>query len=66
MKSNVGGLDRGIRIVAGLAILAAGFYFKSWWGLVGLIPLATGILRWCPAYLPFGISSCGQQEPRRG
>jgi len=66
MKSNVGGLDRGIRILAGLAILAAGVYFKSWWGLVGLVPLATGVLRWCPAYLPFGISSCGGQEPRRG
>ena len=66
MKSNVGGLDRGIRIIAGLAILAAGFYYKSWWGLVGLVPLATGLLRWCPAYLPFGISSCAPQDSRRG
>ena len=66
MKPNVGSLDRGIRIIAGLAILAAGFYFKSWWGLVGLVPLATGILRWCPAYLPFGISSCAPRDSRQG
>ncbi len=66
MKSNVGDLDRGIRIIAGLAMLAAGFYFKSWWGLVGLVPLATGLLRWCPAYLPFGISSCARQDSPRG
>jgi hypothetical protein len=65
MKSNVGGLDRGIRIVAGLAILAAGLYFKSWWGLVGLVPLATGTLRWCPAYLPLGISTCGSKDAPR-
>jgi type IV secretory pathway TrbD component len=66
MKPNVGGLDRGIRIIAGLAMLAAGFYYKSWWGLVGLVPLATGILRWCPAYLPFGISSCAPRDSRQG
>ena len=39
MKPNVGGVDRVVRAVAGLAILGAGVYFKSWWGLVGLIPL---------------------------
>jgi hypothetical protein len=66
MKSNVGGLDRMIRIVAGLAILAAGVYFQSWWGLIGLVPLATGTLRVCPAYLPFGISTCGTREAPRG
>ncbi len=58
MKHNVGGLDRALRIIAGVVIIAAGFYFQSWWGAVGLIPLLTGSLAWCPAYLPFGISSC--------
>ncbi len=58
MKKNVGGADRVIRGAAGIAILAAGFYFKSWWGLVGLVPLATALISWCPAYLPFGISTC--------
>lgn len=57
MKINVGGVDRTVRIVAGLAIIAAGVAFKSWWGAVGALPLLTGVVRWCPAYLPFGIST---------
>ena len=57
MKANVGGLDRIVRIIAGLAILGAGFYYKSWWGLIGLAPLTTAFIRFCPAYLPFGLSS---------
>lgn len=58
MTHNVGGIDRVLRAVVGLAILGAGVYFKSWWGLLGLLPLATAVVRFCPAYLPFGISSC--------
>ncbi len=58
MMHNVGGVDRAVRAVAGLAIVGAGLYFKSWWGLVGLVPLGTAIFRFCPAYLPFGLSSC--------
>jgi len=58
MKLNVGNIDRWVRIVLGLAIGAAGLYFKSWFGLVGLIPLATALVGWCPLYAPFGISTC--------
>ena len=58
MKNNVGGLDRLIRILVGLAALGAGWYFRSWWGLAGLLPLLTGLVRICPAYLPFGLSTC--------
>ena len=60
MKSNVGGLDRTLRIIAGIIILAAAFYLKSaWWVyLVGAIVLATGLMRFCGAYTLFGISSC--------
>jgi len=58
MKANVGSIDRAIRLVVGLAILGAGYYFKSWWGLIGLLPILTGIVRFCPAYLPFGLSTC--------
>ena len=57
MKMNIGITDKWIRIVAGLAIGAAGIYFKSWWGLVGLLPLATAFINSCPLYLPFGIST---------
>lgn len=57
MKKNIGISDRWIRVVLGLAIGAAGLYFKSWWGLIGLVPLATALIRTCPLYLPFGIST---------
>ena len=65
MKYNVGGIDRLIRILAGLVIIAAGFYFQSWWGILGIIPLLTGSLRWCPAYLPFGFSSCTAEQNKK-
>ncbi len=58
MTSNVGSADRIVRIILGLAVLGAGAYFKSYWGLVGLVPLLTAAIGWCPAYLPFGLSTC--------
>ncbi|HTK31270.1 MAG TPA: DUF2892 domain-containing protein [Candidatus Saccharimonadaceae bacterium] len=58
MKPNVGGLDRAFRIVLGLVVIGVGVYFKSWWGALGLMPLLTGLLRWCPVYLPFGTTTC--------
>jgi len=57
MKTNVGGIDRILRYIVGLALLGAGLYFKSWWGLVGLLPILTATFRFCPAYLPFGLST---------
>jgi type IV secretory pathway TrbD component len=61
MKLNVGTIDRGVRIVAGLAAIALGVYYQSWWGAIGLVPLVTAFVRWCPAYNIFGISSCGPE-----
>ncbi len=58
---NVGSLDRILRLVAGLGILAAGLVLKSWWGLAGLVPLLTAAIGFCPAYLPFGLSTCGKK-----
>lgn len=59
MKFNVGGVDRILRIVAGLALLSLAFIGpQTPWGYVGLVPLLTGIFRFCPAYLPFGMSTC--------
>jgi hypothetical protein len=55
---NVGGTDRLLRAVVGLGIIAAGLYFQSWWGAVGIVPLFTAVVGWCPAYLPFGITTC--------
>ncbi len=59
MKANVGGLDRMARVGAGVALIAlAATGTVGMWGWVGVVPLATGLMGWCPAYLPFGISSC--------
>ena len=62
MKVNVGSLDRITRIVLGLAIIGAGVYFESWFGLIGVVPLVTGSLGWCPLYLPFGLSTCRKSK----
>ena len=58
MKCNVGKADRIIRVIVGAGIIAIGVYLKSWWGVIGVIPIITAAIGWCPAYLPFGISSC--------
>lgn len=57
MTKNIGGVDRAIRIVVGLAILAVGWSARSWWGLLGLLPLLTTVVSWCPLYVPFKIST---------
>ena len=65
MKANVGGADRAVRIVAGLAILSLALFLEGghrWWSLVGLVPLATGLAGWCPVYPVFGLDTC----PARG
>lgn len=53
----MGNADRWIRAIIGLVIIAIGIYFKSWWGLIGIIPLATALISTCPLYLPFRIST---------
>jgi hypothetical protein len=61
MEKNVGGIDRVLRIVVGLGLLSMLFLVDGssrWWGLLGLVFLGTGVLGWCPAYLPFGIKTC--------
>jgi hypothetical protein len=57
MVKNVGGFDRIARIAVGLVVIIAGIVFHSWWGIVGVIPLATGAMRSCPVYIPLGIST---------
>ncbi len=62
MKANVGNADRAIRIVAGILILSAVFLVEGnarWLGLIGIVPLATAIIRWCPAYGLLGMNTCG-------
>jgi len=58
MKQNVGGADRIIRIIAGLAVIGAGVYFGSWWGALGLVLVGTAAIGWCPPYALLGINTC--------
>ena len=58
MKVNIGTADRVVRVIAGLVILGLGWYYRSWWGLIGLLPLLTAGIRFCPAYVPFGFTTC--------
>jgi len=58
MKVNIGTADRVIRVIASLVILGLGIIFRSWWGLIGLLPIVTGSIRFCPAYVPFGLTTC--------
>jgi hypothetical protein len=61
VQINVGNADRAIRVVVGLVLLSLFFFLEGtgrYWGLVGILPLATGLFRFCPAYALFGINSC--------
>lgn len=62
MKCNVGKGDRALRFIVGIVVLGAGFYFRSWWGILGLIILGTAVLRFCPAYVPFRINTAGKKD----
>jgi len=62
MKCNIGTTDRIVRVIIGLAIIWAGFYYENWWGVVGIVPLATAIIGHCPAYVPFKFSSCRKDD----
>ncbi|MBK9290027.1 MAG: DUF2892 domain-containing protein [Bacteroidetes bacterium] len=62
MKKNVGNTDKVIRIILGLAIGGLGIANQSWWGLVGLLPIATALMGTCFAYTLFGISTCKKES----
>jgi membrane protein implicated in regulation of membrane protease activity len=59
MKSNVGGVDRMLRIVLGAAMIALTLTGNiGVWGWLGVVPLATGVIGWCPPYAMLGFSTC--------
>lgn len=57
MVGNIGKTDRIVRVMVGAAIAALGIYFKSWWGLLAVVPLLTAALGFCGLYVPFKIST---------
>lgn len=65
MKQNVGKLDRMVRIAMGLALLSLLFFLEGdirWIGLVGVVPLMTAAMGWCPLYCPLKISTVCEKE----
>lgn len=62
MKTNVGSTDRLLRIIAGLVVAIVGVIFDSWWGLVGIIPIATGLFSFCPAYSLLNTNTLKKNE----
>lgn len=57
MKQNIDDLDRTIRVMVSILFFTAGIYFESYWGLLGLFPLATGLLAWCPLYAAVKVAT---------
>lgn len=62
MKTNVGGTDRALRIGLGILLLAWAVVGGPVWAWLGVVPLATGLFRFCPAYVPFGFSTCKRED----
>ena len=59
MEKNVGGLDQALRVIVGLALIAMVFVGpQTPWGWIGIVPLATAALSWCPLYTVLGIRTC--------
>ncbi len=58
MKCNVGRTEQIIRISVGAIILLLGLYFKNWWGIIGLAPIVTGAIRYCPVNAALNINTC--------
>ncbi len=58
MKCNVGRAEQIVRIIIGVTVVLLGLYFKSWWGFIGLAPIITGWIRYCPVSDVLGISTC--------
>ena len=61
MKANMGGIDRIVRGAAGIGLIAWALTGGPVWAWIGVVPLLTAAIGWCPAYLPFGISTRGRK-----
>jgi hypothetical protein len=62
MKANVGSIDRVVRVIAGIGLLSLMFVLEGgarWFGLIGVIPLGTALIGYCPLYSILGVNTCG-------
>jgi len=57
MRKNMGNADRILRAILGIIVIIIGIYYQSWWGALGMIPLLTATISWCPIYVPFKLST---------
>ena len=63
MSANVGGIDRILRVIVGLVLISLVFVGpKTMWGWIGVIPLFTGLFRFCPAYTLLGMNTCPMKK----
>lgn len=62
MKCNVGTIDRLVRIIIGLVIAILGVMYDSWWGLISIVFIVTGLFSFCPLYLAFNLSTRKKEE----
>lgn len=63
MQKNVGGIDRALRVIAGLVLIALVFVGpQTPWGWIGIVPLATALIGYCPAYRLIGLNTCGVRK----
>lgn len=68
MTRNIGGIDRAVRIIVGLALLSLVAFVEGdarWWGLLGFVPLLTGLFSVCPLYTILGVNTCPVTGERR-
>ncbi|WP_419768789.1 YgaP family membrane protein [Arcobacter sp.] len=66
MNKNIGKIDKIVRIIVGVAIIAYGFMTNSWLGVIGLIPLGTALIGWCPLYCPLKINTtCDKDNSKK-
>ncbi|MCR4301909.1 MAG: DUF2892 domain-containing protein [Sulfuricaulis sp.] len=65
MEKNIGNLDKALRVIIGIALLSLLFILEGdarWWGLIGIVPILTVVMGWCPAYTLLGVSTCKTKQ----
>ncbi|MDT3695189.1 MAG: DUF2892 domain-containing protein [Ignavibacterium sp.] len=65
MKTNIGRSDKVIRLVLGVVIILLGIYLKSWWGILGIVPIVTALLNFCPVWSLLGLSTRKKVETKK-
>lgn len=65
MTANIGTTDKILRIILGLIIIALGIVYSSWWGLIGVVPILTALINYCPAYSLINFSTNKKNSNRK-